>query len=112
MVLGSGRDSRKRGEFLTGRSVGVDGGGGVSMEDLWRRESLRQSYRGVTKRDWEEMCFPLLSAPCPPPQPWRPRGPRLGGAAEKEGPERDGNDLLRSARYLNPVTETRNAHKA
>lgn len=79
----------------------MDGGGGASMEVISEGEDLRQSYRVSRKGTGKRCAFPLLSAPCPPPQPWRPGPPTPGGAAEKEGPERGTETgLLRSARYL------------
>ena len=76
-----------------------------------QRESLRQSYRGVTKRDWEEMCFPPAISSLPTSSALASGAPDSGGGAE-EGPER-GRKRISSGPpgTWNPVTEARNVTK-
>lgn len=84
----------------------MDGGGGASMEVISEERKSQAELQGCHEGTGKRCAFPLLSAPCPPPQPWRP-GPRLEGAAEKEVQER-GRKRVSSGPpgTWNPVTET------
>ena len=89
----------------------MDGGAGGASMDV-SEESLRQSYRGVTKRDWEKMCFSPAISSSPTSSALASGAPDSGGAAEKEGP---GRGRKRASSGLpgtwNPVTETKNVTK-
>ena len=91
----------EKGEFLTGRSVGVDGGaGGASMEVISEERKSQAELQGCHEkglgRDVLSPCYQLLAHLLSPGV----RVPRLGGRCRGGSRARTETNLLRSARYL------------